>query len=405
MKVFPVLFFLILAAPLYAQSVYELAGSAATVNEVTGPPAGPCLYPDGEVFSTFGLAGSFACPLPGAVSAPPETEGDVAVDKVRDTVWVTDGVRIAEYTPLGVPLNSFALPPGLLGGLVTGMGFDSGSGTLWLTDGTLAAEVTPPAPCGQPAVVTAPFALPALGVPPGIVTDIAWERATGSLWVCDTLGRVGNVLPGGAIGPAGSYQATPGPCGLGTELYGLALDTAAQNGGTVYVTDGNSIAYLIPPGAAAPKTFYTPSTCYAVPGTPASGLAFAARPITYGAGGPGTPPTIGTKGQSIVPDNGLAITLSGAPPGALAVLPISLNPLCPAVTFLMAPIGVAPPAAVTLSLGVDPSGNVTLPTPLPPGTPLGVTLFYQWFVVVAGPSPDGPPLLATRSGSMTTSDR
>ena len=394
----------LLATASTAQTLYVYDGTAAFVREVSGPPAGPCLYPDGPLFSEFAITGGLPCAVPGILPAPPDLRGDVAVNRPGDTIWVTDGERIAEFQPDGTAIHSFNLPVALLAGPILGLGFDGQTGSLWATDGVSAVEVLPPAvPCTAPAVLTGPFVLPSIGGPNNTITDIDWDPAQGSLWVCNESGAVGNVTTAGAIGPLGTYLAAPGACGLQLPLTGVTVDASAPTAGTVFVTDGFQIAHLEPPGTPAGPTFAVPTPCYPVPGGPTHGIGYSARPVTYGMGGPALGPTIGSIGQAVVPSTTLAITVSGAVPGTLGFLPVSLNPLCPALIALGMPVLIQPPAVVTLSASIGGGGDAVIPIAMPPGTSIGLEVFYQWFLLPsAGPSPppaDGPPILSTNAGS------
>ena len=68
------------------------------------------------------------CPRAHLFAGAKIEEGDVAVDRVNDTVWAADDFHITEYTPQGVPLNGFN-PPGLMAP-VMGLGFDAQARTL-----------------------------------------------------------------------------------------------------------------------------------------------------------------------------------------------------------------------------------------------------------------------------------
>src|SRR5262249_10667572 len=94
------------------QTLFTVSGGAGTVFEHTGPP-GPCGYPTGPLLSFFPFPGLLVCPLPAAFPFLPASIGDIACNRTADTVWVTDGLIIAEYSSVGVPLRSFPLPIGL----------------------------------------------------------------------------------------------------------------------------------------------------------------------------------------------------------------------------------------------------------------------------------------------------
>ncbi|MEM7306752.1 MAG: hypothetical protein AAF682_08780 [Planctomycetota bacterium] len=406
----------VLSAVDHAQTLYVLDGPAAIVREASGPPAGPCGYPDGAVFSEFPTTGGFACPLPGRAQ-PQDLFGDVAVDRFNDVIWVTDGFRVASYQGdddpvlgvlLGTPLNSFD-PSLVLTEPILGMGFDGQKGTLWLTDGQQAVEVRPPViPCNPPAIVTAPFLLPQLGGPSNKITDIDWDPLTLSLWTCSESGFVGNVLPGvpvGSIGPLGVYLAVPGLCNLELPLTGVSVDASSPVAGSVFVSDAQRVANLVPGGQLAPDTFAKPSKCYPVPSGSSSGVGYSSRPVTYGVGGSaaGTqPPKMGSVGQAVIGSSKLSITVDGAPGGAIAFLPFSLDPLCPALSILMAPLIITPPGIGLFTTAINAVGSGSIALPIPPTTPLGLEYHYQWFITggSGGPSPDGPPILSSGAGTM-----
>ena len=377
-----------------AQSVYGLDGGAATVLEMTGPPAA-CGYPTGPLLSAFPILAGFGCPLPGPVPPPPGILGDLAVNKATDTIWVTDGLAIGEYVAsgpaLGTPITGFVPLP--FGGLITGLGFDSAGGLLWMTDGVLAQAVIPPPPPGCPGVgvvAIPPFPLPVAGP----ATDIEWDPLSGTLWVCDIAGMVTNVMIGGGLGPFGAFPAAPGPCGLMPVLQGLALDnvgTTLFGIPTMYVTDGFMVAYMFLGGIPAPPTFYTPAPCFPTMG-PMNGLALAARALPYGAGADnsGAPaPFAGSIGQTISPNPAFTVTLSGSVPGSLAFLYLSTTGFyCPPPVILGLPVLIDLSLPPTL-LGFAPVGalgTATFTTAIPPGFPPGVAGWLQWVAKTPLPS-------------------
>ena len=76
----------------HAQTLYGYDGSGAgIVDEITGPPAGLCGYPNGPLVFSFNTMQPWGCPTPGPALGP--NLGDVANDMVNDTVWVTDGLE------------------------------------------------------------------------------------------------------------------------------------------------------------------------------------------------------------------------------------------------------------------------------------------------------------------------
>jgi hypothetical protein len=392
-----------LAAVPCAQTLFVLEGASAGVRELSGPPDPAfCAYPNGPTKSQFGTGGAFPCALPG-VAPPGELVGDVAVHRAKDTVWATDGDRIAEYDRTGTPVQSFGAPAPLLSGPVLGLGFDGLAQTLWLTDGAVALELVPPAvTCGVPTVASGPVPLPQLGPTPAAFTDVDVDPATGTLWICDAAGNVGNVTRQGAL--LAAFPATPGACGLQPPLTGLAVDASAGAAAQLFLTDGKRIAAVDGlTGGPASTTFAHPFACFPVPAGAVSGLGFSARPVFYGTGGGVLPPPeIGAVGEAVIPTTSLFVTLSAAQPGGLAVLPFSLAPLCPEIVVATVPILLFPQAFALFSQTVSAAGTAQVAIPIPPGTAPGIEAYFQWFVLGAGPAPlpDGPPILSSGAGSL-----
>lgn len=374
-----------LAAPVAAQTIYAINGPAGTVTEQTGPGLGPCGYPAGPGVSAFPTVAPYACPTVPAFAPPPALVGDVAVDRVGNLIYATNGLMISVYTPAGVPVNSFglgALPPGFLP--VTGMGFDATTGMLWLSSAIAACAILPPpAPgCGPlPILVVPPFPLPAATAPH---TDIDWDPSTGSLFVASAIpGMVANVLPGGAPGPFGIFPAggacVPGP------LTGLAVDHAAPPGtATLYVTDGAMIARTMFPGVAAPPTFYSPVPCFPAVLPPVSGLAFSAHGIAYGTATPAGVLALSGIGQSVSPNPAFAVVTTGAPAASTVLTYYSATFTCPPIPFgaNLINIGIAPPPTF---LGAGAGGApVTIPAPLPPFLPIPGGVYLQSVAITGG---------------------
>jgi hypothetical protein len=373
---------LLAASPLSAQSLYGISGGAAitsTVLEFTGPPAGPCGYPNGPLLGAFPTFVPFLCPTVGPTPLPPAIFGDVAHDHITDLVWATNGPMITAYTPAGVPVTSFPVPPPL--GLLTGLGFNSAAGILWMTDGALVMPIVPPGPgCVPPLLIVPPFPSPS----PGVLTDIDWDPFTGTLFGCDVLGFVTNMTAAGAIGPFGIFPVLGGCLPpLGPPLQGLAVDTATPSIFGVplelVVTDGFALHRIAPPAPGGPPTFYMPLPCSPGPGPPISGLAFALHGITYGAGCNtlgGPIPAITMTGNSTTPGV-IAINLAGGPPGGLAFLVFDIAPACPPLPFKGCPLYAAPvflfgPFPIPLL------GGIVLPAAIPPGTPIGAGVYLNW---------------------------
>jgi hypothetical protein len=393
----------LLAGSASAQSLYGFDGGGSIVLQFTGPPAPPCGYPTGPILGIpFPSPMPFACPTAITGGPPPGIFGDIAVDKAADTIWVTDGFLLTEYTPAGVVIRSFLLPPGLVvPGPLTGLGYDPTLGGLWVTDGLMGALIAPPPPpgCGGlPLVLFPAFPLIAGGGAPPF-TDIEMDPFSGTLFLCDAGGVISNVVPpGGAPGPFAPFLAVGGFCPLAAPLQGLGFDTAATPVNalpTLYVTDGFIVAYMLPGGPPAPPTFYTPAPCYPTPG-PLLGLAFAARAIPYGPAGDnggGIPPSIGSAGGQTVPGNaGFMITITGSPPGSAAFLFGSKGFLCPAPLFMGVPIDITLAPLFILGSGFVPAaGTLAIAAPIPPAAAPGAFFTAQWFVV-------------TPAGSLQTTD-
>ena len=403
------------ASPADAQVLFGFDGGAGTVWEFPSVPGPPCVQPSNPPFAwpyAFFLA---PCAVPPATllptaPAPAGILGDVASNRLTDTIFVTDGVLISEHlgggpftgTP-GTIINSFPVPPAFGLGPITGMCHDSGGvltggPVLFITDGFLMAGITPSAPgtCGPPALVLPPVPVPAVVAP---ATDITFDPTSFTFWACDVGGFLTNFAPGGAF-----LGATPvaGICGLGgAPLQGIAWDLAsaspflgAQPAGALYVTDGFVVAYLVPAplGPAAP-TFYSPFPCNPTPG-PITGLAFKTGGITYGTPGPTfLPPPIllMTSGQASSPGPTHALTYIGTAATSDVWVVYGFNVFapgffCPPVfPFLATPLYVdffTPPGGL-LFLGPG-APSVSIPAAIPAGVPPGLGIFMQIFEDTSG---------------------
>jgi hypothetical protein len=385
----PALALAALAGSSSAQSLVGFDGAAIAL-EQNGGPAGACAYPTGPFVGAFATAVASPCPVPGAAAFP---LGDVAVDRMTNVTWITDGMVVAGYAPGGAPLTGFLVPPGFIApffGPLTGLGADAPAGLLWVTDGAFAAAIAP-GPCGGfPAVVVPPFPLPPVGAP---YTDIDWDSSTGTLFGCTLGGLIVNSFVGGAVGPFGVYP--PVACPLGP-LTGIAWDAGAPPGaGITFVTDGVLIGHILPGGPPAPPSFAFAPPCFPT-AAPYVGLAYTARGTLFGAGFDplgAIPPVIGSVGQSISPNPAFAVTLAGAPPGNLALLYVSTGALCPALAIPFPVYLALVPPPTLLAVGpVPPTGAITAPVPIPPGMPLGVSVDFEWFTVYLLP---GTPVSTT----------
>src|SRR5262245_44382732 len=83
-----------LAAPLAAQSLYGIA-SNGNMLQFNVPKDPACNYPSGPLLGQYGYALPFPCPHPAVLPAAPSPLGDVALDKVNDELYITDGTSIA----------------------------------------------------------------------------------------------------------------------------------------------------------------------------------------------------------------------------------------------------------------------------------------------------------------------
>lgn len=368
-----------------AQSLFALDGATSELVEFVGPPQGPFGHPSGPELARRPTSLAFPCATPSAFGPPPFVLGDVAVDKVADTVWVTDGLTVTELTPEGEVLRSFDQPVGsVLPGLLTGLGCDSRLGLLWMTDGDSAVAVLPPqAPgCGQgPTVAVGPFPLP-IGT---TATDLEWDPQLMALWVCDDAGRVLHVEIDGTLGLFGAYSGTSA-CGLSPRLQGLALDGAVGSG-RLYVTDGSGVAYLELGGAAGPPRFYMSQACTAAPGA-LLGLASSARGIPFdrAASPPGlAEPRIRAQGQSLI-GGGVEVFVE-CQADTTAYLVLSDHPHCPPPSLPGLSIDLLPPLDCHLSFigsaPIGPSGVGSVTVPVAGFTAIGRRFLVHWIVPVA----------------------
>jgi hypothetical protein len=368
----------LLAGVAGAQSLYELdAFGTFTWDEFTGPPVA-CGYPSGPLLASF----PYIQPLPcfAINPVPPGTIfGDVTDNMITDRVYVTDGKSVAEYGSAGAQTNVMPVA-GVFGTApLTGLGYDGKGNVLWISDGFTIFGVTPSAPgsCAPPVMVAPPF----LHVVPGaMVTDVAWEPSLGLVIACDGLGFVTGYTPAGVVSIA--PFAAGGTCGLGPGLQGIAVDTSTGCSGppVISLTNGAALSRVfLFGGGPAPPTFYQTATCSAVPMPFTPGLAYAARPIHYGAG---SGPVIKSTGQSCLPSPGFSISVSGGPPGGSGWLLVGLTPQCPPLTLLGQPLLVFPLSATLGPYPLSAGGAFTLPAPLPPPggpIPCGVSVYCQWF--------------------------
>jgi hypothetical protein len=391
-----------LAAAPRAQSVYALQGPIARVIEMSGPPSGACGYPDGPQNSSFvypqpapclGVGNPVAF-VPGA-AGPAALMGDIAVDKQRDVVFVTDGVSIAAYkASTGVMLGN--IPFAFLGIAppLTGLGFDGNTGFLWMCNVAGYAALQPNGTCAP--VPQLGFTAAPAGV--GALSDIDMDPATGQLWVCDAGGNVAHFAPGAAV-PVNLIGVAGGlPCGvLGIPFTGLCIDSSSPPG-TFIVTDGVTVARLAEAGLGVfgPPVphFGLPQNCWPVPAAPAvQGLAFAARPASYGVGAF----ALDALGECVVPNPNFTLVLNG-PPVGLGAFIVDFGAACPALGLAGAPAYLAFTPLFTLIGPFPVVGNMSFAAALPgPGVlPPGLTIHLQAFV-----DPGAGPLISSNALALT----
>jgi hypothetical protein len=346
-----------------------------------------------------------------AFPPPPSLLGDVAVDSVGDTVFLTDGIIIGQYVgdaacgvpPPCTPIQTFVVPVAYGLAPLTGMGMDElgtytgGVPTLWVTDGLFVAALGVPAGCGVPPLLCGPFFVPtAAGAP---LTDLTWDPnpntagTVGSLWACDAAGFVHNIPipvpcpPPGTTVPI-AFSFVPPSCGLGTPLTGIAYDLATPGvrsaRGNLYVTDGFTVEYVDVGGAPATPQFYTPLLCNPAP-APLNGLAYASHGINYGF--PRVITTIGSFGQSTAPSATFGLEWRNEPAGTtLVALIVNLQSAvgtgyaCPPLTGVGTLFWVNPARPTTLTILLPPSSSAcaSIPAPLPAGLPVGLKIYCQF---------------------------
>lgn len=401
-----------------AQKLYGLNGPAGLVWEFSSLPAGPCAAPAPMPPTAFPYIAPPPCggPVAGPTPFPgPGSFGDIASDRLTDTVYVCDGFVIeqyAEYSPLttvaaGTPINSFPVPAILgLGLPITGMGMDSGGvttggiPTLYITDGIAIVGIvpSPPGSCGPAAISVAPFKSPFVTPPGTLLTDVTVDPASGSLLACDSIGMIHSVFPGGFPGPFGFIPAAAG-CGMGPFLEGIAMDLATTPSlfGTppaFYVTDGFTVTYQDVFGTIAGPTFYTPTPCNPTP-APLNGLAYASHSVSFGA--PAGPATLSSFGQSSAPGPTYGLEVKGIPAPSFLFLVSGTNVpgpgfFCPPLAAVGNPLWVNPfvaPGAVT-PLFFAPGPTAVIPAPLPAALPPGLEVYLQVFLDLTPGAPGGP---------------
>ncbi len=398
-----------------AQTLFGFDGGTATAVQfdmIPGfacPPTVPTLVP----YPTAGIAVCAAAPVilpPGGPAITPL--GDIAVNRITDTTFVTDGVTIYEFVngsavfgpPPGGPVHNYAVPPiltaaGIMGPL-TGMGMDSvglftgGIPTLFVTDGAFIAGIAtpPPGSCAAPFVSVPAFAHGIVGGP--FLTDITIDPFTGTFWACGAGGGVFNVAFGGGLAAGGAFAA--GICGA-AGLTGIAYDLASPGipgfgtnapAPAVFVTDGFIVEY-IDLGTAGPAaaTFYASGgPCIPTP-APLNGLAYSTHAVNW-AGPPGGT-AIASVGQSSAPGPSFGLGMTGGTGGSNTWVFFGINAppvasggfFCPGIPSLGSTLYVdifAPPGGLIFLGAMPGSGVFFVPSPIGAGPPPGVQVYAQF---------------------------
>jgi hypothetical protein len=375
-----------LAAPAVApraQSIVGVTGPSALVVDIAGPAHGSCAYPDDALtaweFYPQGIACSsstFPLPfVPGVTTGA--LAGDVAVDRVKDRVYVTDGTAIGAYdATTGAMLANFTAASTGLATPFTGLGWDGERGWLWISNITSYAAVEPDGAC-LPILRVSATSKP-IGL--GLISDIDFDPHSGNLWICTDSGTVAYFPEGAILANDMFVVAGPQSCGeLLLPLTGLCLDTSGPHGSFV-VTDGVRIVRLRKTGPGvledAPPLFALPESCWSVSlGERLMGLAWSARPVNYGEG---EGLLLQAKGQATVPSPDFKLKISGAAAGLAAIF-YDFGAACPPLALHGAPI-LLPLAPGWGLVGPFPiGGDLLLPAALPGPAilPDGVTIHLQ----------------------------
>ena len=411
-----------------AQTLFTMDGVAGTVlHQQSSPSGGACNAPNPSGAPAWPYVGIPTCPPgpnPVPIAGPPGgLLGDVAVDSVNNFVYVTDGVTIVEAQAErpcpsldGRIVNAYSVPaiPTPSGGTMaalSGLGYDGTAGVMWVTDGVYIAGLTgfgaPTGTCPAPTIVHAAFRSGVTAA--GFLTDVSWDPFTGSLWACDNIGKIHHILVGG--GPAGpSITVSPGPCGLGSVLQGIAYDRATPGltvpFRAVYVTDGFNIVYIDTstglPATPGSSPFYTPNAC-GIATQATNGLAYSSSAINYGS--PRVDMTIRSFGQSTSPGPSFGFEVDGTPTGTVIWLVANFlpggGPECPPLAAAGTDVWVNPfPPAILMPL-VSVGGQCNpIPTPIPGGVPGGITVLVQLAAIDLS-DPFGTALDATEGMAFT----
>lgn len=401
---------------LQAQTLMGFDGTTATAVQFDMGPGGACppAVPLLAGTPTAGIAVCAAAPVIAPPGGPGATLlGDVAVDRLTDVTYVTDGFAVFEFVvgdavlgpPPGTPIHNWGVPaiptPAGFMGPITGMGMDGpgllagGVPTLWVTDGVFIAGigVAPPGSCLAPFISVPAFAHGIVGGP--FLTDITIDPFTGTFWACGAGGGVFNVAVGGGLGPGGAFAA--GICGAVAPLTGIAYDlsspgipafTTNQPAPSLLVTDGAVIEYIdtTTAGPAAPTFYHSGGPCLPTP-APLNGLAWTSHSVNWGAP-PGATAFVST-GQSSTPGPTFGIGMTGGTPGSNVWIFFGINvPGSPSGGFFCPPlpslgsllyVDIFTPPGGLIFLGAMPgTGVFFLPAPIGPAPPPGVMAYAQF---------------------------
>jgi len=336
-------------------------------------------------------------PAPNPFVGHPFPFGGADYDSATDTLWVTDGMTIAN-----IDRNCRIRCSQNVGAMVfTGLAVDSvrrrvytadtnGFITMWTIGG---ACLTLPVRCPIPNPL----------VPP--VTGLAYDAFADEIFGVDALGLIVKFSP---IGPAGCMFRceariqcpAPGAAGRPT---GMTYDSCAR---VLYIVTEPPPGSILPVVVTQPLTPAAPCgltrSCCAVPNTSSQPTGLAIRPQQPGNCGsgcvpsvcsPACTPAIGYTGQPTIGTIGFSITLSGAPSPGSAWLFLGFGPctslnlgLCgPVCVFLGPPSPLIFPVALGGPAGCNGAASIPLS---PPFSPLlcGFPLSAQWVGTCGSPA-------------------
>lgn len=369
----------------FAQSLWGVDGPSTKASNTAGPPgcsacpiAGPLVVTHDYTLPNGGSC-ALPVPFPGPSFGPGPDLGDITVNRVADTVWVTDGARITGYDKQWNTIADFPDPSPVI---LTGLGYQAPN-VLWVTDGFFAMAVTPPAGCGGFATIVAgPFPV-AFGTFLGLATDIDYDPCSNLLYLSYASGAVATQTTAGA--PNGFFFPATGGCLL-PFLSGIAVDGATP--GTFFISDGLSVARVTAAGALAAPTTYAPCVCWPWAGAGiTSGLAFDATPIgTCKGSGPAgfTPPVLAATHQAISPNPNFGLSVTGAPASTVGLLVVGPC-LCPGLPLPCGAILCVSPSFLVLPVSTTSAGTAQFSVGIPGGFAcLGIQLCAQFVFQIPG---------------------